>query len=208
MTVVATFTVSGVQFTLTRALRNIASVRVVVDRLVGGEDDATVVFWLEGERDAVENADRALRASEDITAVAQLDGLSDRRLYRATLDADDGELVRLLAVSEGTLLTARGTPDAAEFVVRFDDVAALQSFADDCDDHNLPLDDVQQYQREDLADASLSLDDVELLLATSSLDDTSTLSGLADQLDESVTDLETRIAEARHRLIETLCDTD
>lgn len=205
MTVVASFTVSGVQFTLTRALRNNASVRIDVDRLVDSED-VSAVFWLEGDQDAVQAGERALRASDDVSEVVQLDGLPDRRLYRATVDATDSDLLHLLADSPGALLTARGTPDAAEFVVRFDDAAGLQSLVDDCDDHNIPLEDVQQYEREDLAAASLSLDDVELLLATSSLDGSPALSRLADQLDESVTDLEARVEDARRRVVETLCD--
>ncbi|GGL69997.1 bacterio-opsin activator domain-containing protein [Halocalculus aciditolerans] len=157
MSLVATFTVPGAQFLLTRALPA-DDVRVELDRVESlGCDALALHFWVHGDVAPDTFAER-LAADAVVRDVVALDTLDGQVLFRAECIHDDSSLLDLLLDTDADVLTAAGTTDATRFVVRFPSEPAVDAFLTATERHRLPVDGIQTFSAADDFDDTRGFD--------------------------------------------------
>lgn len=125
MSVILEFEVEDDQFRLGRVLSSPSPVRVELERVVPSGDDVIPFLWVQGrDYEAFEETVLDSRHVEDLVAV---DSVDDGRLYRVSWTDGEGDLVRGLSETDGTILEGYGD-GTWEFRVRFDDHETLSQF--------------------------------------------------------------------------------
>lgn len=136
MSVVAEFMLSADAFAFGDALLTDPPMKIVLERIVPGEENTTVYIWAsQGDFEALETS---ASSAEPIFEFVELDAVGDRRLYRVGWQPNGTDLIRAIQGTEGVVLQASGA-GTWTFQIRFPDHERLGDFYAEISAQNIDL---------------------------------------------------------------------
>ncbi|MFC7154398.1 bacterio-opsin activator domain-containing protein [Halomarina halobia] len=125
-------------FPLGEAIASESDVRVDFERVVPTDDGVIPLFWAWDGGDFDEFA-TLVRRSPEIQSLTEIARIESGRLYRAAWVPDASGIVHALSEVDATLLSASGTADGWQFVLRFPDRSRVRELIEFCTDRGLAL---------------------------------------------------------------------
>lgn len=143
MSAIAELRVPSAGFELGRILTIDGLSSIELESLVPIGEATVPLFWVyNSTRDSfVETVQRHPAVND----ASEVDVFEDRTLFTLDWDANQDHVFRGINENEGQILSARGTPDAWEFELRFPTHAALSDFKTHCENAQVALEVVRVY---------------------------------------------------------------
>jgi len=149
MCVVATFTVPGEHCLFSRAVPETNSVEIELDRVVPLGGLLTPMLWVRDGANECEDFVAALEAQSPVERVTELERADARRLYKLDWASQPDGVIGHLLETDAAVLTATGTAEGFDFVIRFNTSDALSDFHERCRDSGVKLEVTGVRQRQD-----------------------------------------------------------
>lgn len=137
MTSIAEFTLPPADFPLGRVFDTRPEARFELDRVVPSGDTAMPYFWVYGSD--MPGVLAILDDLPELRAVVLMDDLGDRGLFRAEWHPDHLGIMRAIAESGVTVVSAAGSASGWTFQLRAGTPAALSAFTEYCGTHDLDV---------------------------------------------------------------------
>lgn len=146
MASIAEFTLSAAEFPLGRVFERWPAATLELDRVVPNADTVTAYFWVlrpaeGGETRAEDGAFEAVRDLFDglpeLRSATLMDAVGDRGLFRAEWDPEYAGIMRAIAVTGVTALSASGSADGWVFELRATESGQFSEFQRYCADHDI-----------------------------------------------------------------------
>ncbi|WP_254545090.1 helix-turn-helix domain-containing protein [Halomarina pelagica] len=135
-------------FPLGEAIAAEPDVRVDFEQVVPTDDGPIPFFWAWDSGNFDEFA-AVVRRSPAIRSLTETARVASGRLYRATWNPASRGIVYALSKADATLLSASGTVDGWQFVIRFPDRSRVRELVEFCTDRGLALDLDRVYTQRD-----------------------------------------------------------
>lgn len=137
MTSLAEFTLPASEFPLGRVFDTRPDARFELDRVVPSGDTAMPYFWVYGSD--MPSVLAILDSLTELRSVVLMDDLGDRGLFRAEWAPEHLGIMRAIAESGVTVLTATGSASGWAFQLRAEGTATLSAFAEFCETHDIDV---------------------------------------------------------------------
>lgn len=138
MTTIAEFTLPPAEFPLGRVFESLPDVTLELDRVVPTGDTVIPHFWVRTPEGNLEAVLRVFEGVEELRSVVLMEELADRGLFRAEWDPEFLGIMRAVAESGVTVLSATGSKEGWLFELRAEG-AHLAAFQKYCDDHDVDV---------------------------------------------------------------------
>lgn len=137
MTVCATVTVPPAEFVLARTLTSGAKLRIELEPIVSLSAPLSPYMWASsGDTDRLEDR---IRRDRDVADVETIDQINGGALLQTEWKIDDNELINVLLESDGSCLSAVGTKDGWEMILRFPLREDLADCYRGCEENDIDL---------------------------------------------------------------------
>lgn len=136
MSIVAEFTIDGVEFLLGEVLAQDPVAHIEMERVVPASRRIMPYVWVHG--DELDQFEASLRTSKHVLDLTQLDQINGSALYRIDWEDKAEDLIDGIAESNATILEARGKGEWF-FRIRFDSHDKFVRFNEFCQQHNISI---------------------------------------------------------------------
>lgn len=137
MTTIAEFALSAVDFPLGRVFEEIPEATLELDRVVPTEDTVMPYFWVQTPAGKLEEILQIFEELPELRSIILMEDLGERGLFRAEWNPDFLGIMRAIAESGVTVLSATGSQDGWLFELRAENGAALAAFQRYCDEYTI-----------------------------------------------------------------------
>lgn len=137
MATVATFAIAADRFPLGSVFETFPGVTVELERVVPTNHAVIPYFWVRGV--ATDDIEAAFHAHPGIRAVSLVDSVREEYLLRTEWNPAYEGVMRALAETSVSTLSARGTADSWTFELRADDRRAVSAFQARCREQRVPI---------------------------------------------------------------------
>ena len=138
MTTIAEFTLPPGAFPLGRLFESVPQATLELDRVVPTSDTVMPYFWVRAQGADFEGVLRVFAGLDEIRDVVLMEELGDRALFRAEWEPEFLGIMRAIAESEVTVLSATGSEEGWSFELRAKG-AKFAAFQGYCDDHAIDI---------------------------------------------------------------------
>mgnify|MGYP002761038104 FL=1 len=136
MSIVAEFTIDGVEFLLGEVLAQDPVAHIEMERVIPASRRIMPYVWVHG--DELDQFEASLRTSKHVLDLTQLDQINGSALYRIDWEDKAEDLIDGIAETNATILEARGKEEWF-FRIRFDSHAKFVGFNEFCQQHNISI---------------------------------------------------------------------
>lgn len=136
MSIVAEFTIDGVEFLLGEVLAQDPVAHIEMERVIPASRRIMPYVWVHG--DELDQFEASLRTSKHVLDLTQLDQINGSALYRIDWEDKAEDLIDGIAETNATILEARGKGEWF-FRIRFDSHDKFVGFSEFCQQHNISI---------------------------------------------------------------------
>ncbi|MFB6179148.1 MAG: helix-turn-helix domain-containing protein [Halorientalis sp.] len=143
MSVIASVSLSGSDFTLGKAFEHVSEVTVRVESIVPIASEVMPYFWV--ETPDVEAVTQSLEATSYVEAITVIDEMETKQLLKVEWAVEPDGLLSVLLDTEAIVLEATMTDDEWTFRLRFRSYDDLSSFSRSCREQDISIELQQLY---------------------------------------------------------------
>ncbi len=139
MTSIAEFTLAPADFPLGRIFEERPEVTLDLDRVVPSGDTVMPYFWVQDPDGELEAILRVFEGLPELRSAVLMEELGDRGLYRAEWKPEYMGIMRAIAETGVTVVSATGTRTGWVFELRAGSVDRFSAFRQYCADHDIEV---------------------------------------------------------------------
>ncbi|OLZ42263.1 DNA-binding protein [Natrinema saccharevitans] len=139
MTSIAEFTLAPADFPLGRVFEERPEVALDLDRVVPSGDTVMPYFWVQDPDEELAAIRRLFDGLPELRSAVLMEDLGDRGLYRAEWKPEYMGIMRAIAETGVTVVSATGTRTGWVFELRAGSVDRFSAFQQYCTDHDIEV---------------------------------------------------------------------
>ncbi|WP_435345275.1 helix-turn-helix domain-containing protein [Haloarchaeobius sp. HRN-SO-5] len=139
MTSIAEFSLPPGEFALGAVFESYPDTRVELDRVVPTATTVIPYFWVWNDDVEMRTIAAVFESLPELRSVTLMEDMGERGLFRAEWEPEFVGIMKAIARTSPTVVSASGSADGWTFQLRAEDVDSFSEFKQYCDDYEIPV---------------------------------------------------------------------